>query len=454
MLKESTIVLLVGTALLLVTAGVPLAGAQPGMEDPFPSHGELVEALEGFASHPWVTVDQIGASGQGKSIHLVQVADPNSSTPMDERAVTLLLTQQHGNEPAGTPAALRLLANITSGGHPTAWLENQVVLILPMANPDGGDADARQNADGVDINRDHIALATTEARAIHDALNAWDIHVALDHHEYGGAGLGNPVPVRIYDYDLTTLFPVHGNVRGPAVEAAGELMYEAIWPAAQAQGFSANEYGEQTVNGEPVGHVAGGPDPGILRNHLGLHNVAGLLIETRIDAHPNPFHTPERRIQIHTVVMESTLEHVHDNAERYIGAKRAAEQAALLFPARAYQEGEPTGVLPPAFHLPAEEGIKSTIHAHGLETLQSPEGPVVLPLGTELQGHAAALVHPDSSRKITDGAVAAELTTPNGSDDPPEATSSETDNTPAPSMAIGVVLAGLAAGIASKRRGR
>lgn len=253
---------LVAGTVLLLAALAPTAAAQA--DDPFPGPDAVADRLRAAADHPWVTLHEVGASVSGRPILAVEVADPNGSAPLEQRAVTLVITQQHGDEPAGTPAALDLLDVILARpkGRLASTLDNQVLVLLPMANPDGADAGQRANAHGVDINRDHIDLAEPETQAIHAALNRWDVHVALDHHEYGGLGFGNPVPVRVYDYDLTTLFPRHGNVRLPTVTAAKTLMYEGIWPEAEEAGYSANEYGEVTAAGVPVDETAGGPDPG------------------------------------------------------------------------------------------------------------------------------------------------------------------------------------------------
>lgn len=401
----------------LLLAAAPPAAAQSG-DEVFPGPDEVQARLQAHADHPWVTLHEVGESIEGRPILVAEVVRPDGDIPVEDRAVTFVLTQQHGNEPAGTPAVLDVLDRILADpdGRLARLLDAQVLLVLPMANPDGAAADSRYNADGVDTNRDHAALEQPETRAMHEVLSRWDVHVALDHHEYGGIGYGNPVPARVYDYDLTTLFPRHGNVRAPTLHAAQALMYEGIWPAAEDAGYSANEYGEVTAAGELVDRVAGGPDPGILRNHLGLHNVAGLLVESRVDAHPNPFHDAERRVDIHRVVIEATLEYVHVHAELFVHAKQAAVAETLRLPADRYVEGEErTGALHDAYRAPATTDLSRALAGHGLpwdeldvddaegaagEGGTDGPGDVVVPIRHALEGHAAALVHPESSRAL------------------------------------------------------
>jgi hypothetical protein len=62
----------------------------------------------------------------------------------------------HGDEPAGLPAALRLLED-------NLWPDADLWL-LPCLNPTGLRASTRGNADGVDVNRDYRHFRTAEAR--------------------------------------------------------------------------------------------------------------------------------------------------------------------------------------------------------------------------------------------------------------------------------------------------
>ncbi len=395
---------------LVVLAGGSLADQLASEhEDTWPTYEDVQTALDEAAQHDWVTVETVGASEEDREIRVAHVTNPDGTTPVEDRPVTLFLTQQHGNEPAGTPAALRLLENITQDAPIQDTLDDQVLLVLPMANPDGSEAFTRGNTDGVDTNRDHVALGTSEARAMHEVFNRWDVDVALDHHEYGGTGLGNPVPVRVYDYDLTTLYPRHGNVPQPALDAAQDLMYEALWPAAEEEGYTANEYGEVTAHGEPVDEIAGGPDPGIARNHYGLHNAASILVETRVDMHPNPFHDTERRIHVHTVVMRATLEHVSEHAAWFASASDASAELARTHPDRMYTEGDTSAPFAPAYRFHNDTSVRETFRGHGMNPGVDTGQGLVHETGHALHGHAGALLHPDSSRAITDAVATGPL---------------------------------------------
>lgn len=367
------------------------AAAEAGL---FPSFNEVTSALDAASSHPAVTLFDVGASGSGEPIRVAEIVV--GETPIADRVVTFIMTQQHGNEPAGTPAAVDLLERIVAGQF-SSELENQVLLLLPMANPDGSGANTRGNQDGTDINRDHIGLATNEARAIHAVLNQWDVHVAVDHHEYSGTGIGYPSPVRLYDYDLTTMFPNHGNVN-PGIRAMAEsLIYDGVWPHMEENGYSAGDYGVQTVAGVPVQQIAGGPDPGILRNAFGLNNVVGFLAESFVGVEQNPLHDAIRREAIHFETMAATLEFVHNNSP---AIKAAKANAAIINSEKymeEYLEDPVSAVLPQAFK---GDNIDDLMALHGLPAGVNMGGSTTYNLLNARQGLLAAMLSPESSRAV------------------------------------------------------
>jgi murein peptide amidase A len=81
----------------------------------------------------------IGHSVRGRPIRAVLVGDPRAQRTM------LVVGCIHGNEQAGIAIAKLLAARSTVPGV-ALW-------IVPVLNPDGAAADTRQNADGVDLNR-------------------------------------------------------------------------------------------------------------------------------------------------------------------------------------------------------------------------------------------------------------------------------------------------------------
>jgi protein MpaA len=81
----------------------------------------------------------LGRSVLGKPIHAIEAGDP------DESRKALVVGNIHGDEPAGITIA-QTLAQLPP-------LANADVWIIPTLNPDGVAAHTRQNAHGVDLNR-------------------------------------------------------------------------------------------------------------------------------------------------------------------------------------------------------------------------------------------------------------------------------------------------------------
>ena len=121
---------------------------------------DLAARLQAFAAnHPErARVEEIGRSVEGRSIELFSVGTGT-------RAV-LLWSQMHGDEPSATPALLDVADYLLTAPEGAPVLDALTLLMVPMLNPDGAERGIRRNAQGIDVNRDALNLATPEGRIL------------------------------------------------------------------------------------------------------------------------------------------------------------------------------------------------------------------------------------------------------------------------------------------------
>jgi protein MpaA len=138
----------------------------------------------------------IGRSVQGRPI-LVQIAGLGTDT-------TLVMGAIHGDEPASAALMNPLVAHLQENRQ---LVEDRRVVLLPVANPDGLAAGTRENARGIDLNRNFEAanrvdngtnglrpLTEPESRALRALIKEYapsrivSIHSPLDCIDYDGPG--------------------------------------------------------------------------------------------------------------------------------------------------------------------------------------------------------------------------------------------------------------------------
>lgn len=131
--------------------------------------------------HIWV--EQIGRSQQGRPIQMVTAAAGDLSVP--PKSSVMVIAAQHGDEPAGTRAVLRIIHGLalkgSIGGRTIP--DGVAVHLVPVANPDGACVFKRMTANGKNLNRDWHSHALPETRAIAQMISALRQSVLIDLHE-------------------------------------------------------------------------------------------------------------------------------------------------------------------------------------------------------------------------------------------------------------------------------
>jgi hypothetical protein len=129
------------------------------------THAELWAAVEPSLRSPAFRVEEVGRSMQGRPIRAVRFGRGPTSV--------LLWSQMHGDESTSTMALadiFRFLADAGGDAEGDALRERLAagltITFVPMLNPDGAELFQRENAAGIDVNRDGRRLSTPEARAL------------------------------------------------------------------------------------------------------------------------------------------------------------------------------------------------------------------------------------------------------------------------------------------------
>lgn len=108
-------------------------------------------------------VRKIGVSVQSREIYCISAGSGTNDI--------LIWSQMHGDEPTATMAIFDIL-NFFRGNDDgqddlrSLILDACTIHFIPMLNPDGAEVYQRRNSQGIDINRDFLALQTPEAQAL------------------------------------------------------------------------------------------------------------------------------------------------------------------------------------------------------------------------------------------------------------------------------------------------
>ncbi|MDR1726494.1 MAG: M14 family metallopeptidase [Acidobacteriota bacterium] len=348
-----------GAIVLLSLTAAAVRAQQPGLES-LQTRAERTRFVEtsryddavGFlaavdAASPLVHLTTFGYSFEGRALPLAVVGKVPAPTAEAVRASgklrVYIQANVHAGEVEGKEATLALVRDVARGSH-AEWLDSMVLLVAPVFNADGNErvnltnrerengpvagAGTRNNAQGLNINRDYIKLETPEARSQAMLLNDFDPHVMLDLHATNGS---------YHAYHLTYETPNNPAAYTGIVELARRQWLPAVADAVRAEtGWELRAYGNTggpggfggpppdradtgDWDGPPPGGAGGGQAterrwttvedlPRYSHNYWGLRNRFGILGETYSYL---PF---AERVAVCSRFVEAVLDYAHANA--------------------------------------------------------------------------------------------------------------------------------------------
>ncbi len=219
----------------------------------------FVAALDGRGD-PRLRVTSFGTSPGGRDLPLLVLSKDGVRTPVearrDGRPVVLVLDGIHPGEVEGKEASLALVRDLLDGRVP--WcLDDLVLLVVPLFNPDGNDALApgnrrldlkklsgqpgplvgtRTQSQNINLNRDYLRQAAPEMRLLQQRVCIpWAPDLTIDNHATNGS---------VHRFQMTVDVPhTVASGRVEPIAMVRDRLVPEVTAAVRARGFESGWYG-------------------------------------------------------------------------------------------------------------------------------------------------------------------------------------------------------------------
>jgi len=316
-------------------------------------YDEVIAYMKQMAAvNPNIHLTTYGYTTEGRPLPLAVIGAPGASAEQvlaTNKTRVYIQGNIHAGEVEGKEALLWLLRSIAKGER-NAWLKTTVLLINPIYNADGnervsvsnrgsqagpvGGMGTRENAQGLDLNRDGTKMETAEARSMAGLLTRYQPHVAMDLHTTDGSSTSG--------FNMTYETSLNPNNSKAQTSLLRDVLLPEITKNVKAKhGSDWFYYGGVSGAGEQRAWRSDAElaKPRYTSTYYGVRNILGLLTETYSYA---SFKT--RIVETYWFLEESLSyvashgETVRDvvakaNAESIIGQQLAVRQQLVKAPA-------------------------------------------------------------------------------------------------------------------------
>ena len=257
-------------------------------------YDEVVAYMKQMAAvNPRIHLTTYGYTTEGRPLPLAVIGAPGASAAQvlaTNKTRVYIQGNIHAGEVEGKEALLWLLRSIAKGER-NAWFANTVLLINPIYNADGnervsvsnrgtqagpvGGMGTRENAQGLDLNRDGTKMETAEARSMASLLTRYQPHVAMDLHTTDGSS--NSGFTMTYE---TSLNP--NNDKAQMSFLRDQLLPDITKTVKTKHGADWFYYGGVSGTGEQRAWRSDAElaKPRYTSTYYGVRNILGLLTET------------------------------------------------------------------------------------------------------------------------------------------------------------------------------
>ena len=186
------------------------------------THTEYWKAIEPSINTPAFKNELLGESMLGRPIRALTFGQGPTRV--------LLWSQMHGDESTASMALadiFRFLAEAPNDSLRRRLASALTITFIPMLNPDGAELFQRENAAGIDVNRDARRLSTPEARALKRAQETFKPEYGFNLHDQnartrvGRRGVQSAIALLAPAYDSALSY---NDVRGKARLVAAALV--------------------------------------------------------------------------------------------------------------------------------------------------------------------------------------------------------------------------------------
>lgn len=235
---------------------------------PYPTYEDVMSESKSIAesSSSIVSYEEIGLSTKGRPIPLLTITD--RSIPNENKSVVLISGGTDGNEEVGRAIALGF-ARVLLEPQNKVHLQRQVILIVPVANPDGAVLnlpDNQGNGSGVCFSQVHLPglpPAIQEGRVMRNLIEQWIPDAHFDFHGLAGGGMGDMAylyPTVNNKWTIPVLFEVAKEIEMAGAKAGFPQNRPQLWwePRYNVPGWLARNFStfcmvlESTENYYPI----------------------------------------------------------------------------------------------------------------------------------------------------------------------------------------------------------
>ncbi|MBD3413684.1 MAG: hypothetical protein GF421_04530 [Candidatus Aminicenantes bacterium] len=323
-----------------------------------------------------IRMEFLGTSTEGRDIPLLVIGDPVPSSPLDlnydERMKIYFQANIHAGEVEGKEAMLMLARDLVLSEDPL-YLDELVILLAPIFNPDGNEkismnnrrnqigpekgVGVRYNGQNLDLNRDGLKLESPEVRGlVQNVMIRWDPAFVLDSHTHNGS---------YHEEVVTYVWSVNPNGDPSLIDfMSGTFMPEVNQILKDKYDTLSIPHGDFMSIKEPEkGWRTLGPQPRYISNYIGLRNRLGLLNENY------PYADFKTRVLSCHKLFHSILEFCHEHKEQMVRLIRSADKRTVQ---RGHHPGEDDVFITEYELNPIDQKI--TVHGYEMEVIETDRG--------------------------------------------------------------------------------